>query len=908
MNRLSSLNIDSDLRKLVTSVFYYDDCFIDDGLRRYDITQALHRYLVMHGYETVVFYSVAKGFHSYSKEMLSRFYSEVGQETEGEGHDQHVVNDVITSSRRGSRLLSRKRKGTVNVDNREAVVNVSQPNTNLYRDDLLWRTKSANRLANMQQFIYNLRNRSKVAIIACADDNGQEFDEHYLPEFTETLKDLQSSATRSGAVHKDNRLIVLVKADACRDNIMSLFDKYEPHPSIFLKGFFKSLFTKVTKIANKSSDSSADDGRLLNFDHSYVIPSPTASDVRNLIQLVRMEGGMDKPIVWADIGNICEQFALKSDMTLERLYIEMGQKEGFTYESFKSDGIVRVGDSEQMLEDLTGLGSVKREVEDLKNRMRLAIERNEDISSLNKHLVFYGNPGTGKTTVARIIARIYKDMGLVKKGHLVEVSREHLCGRYVGETAIKTQQVIDSALDGILFVDEAYRLADGGENDYGKEAVDTILARMENDRHRLVVIFAGYENDMKRLYKMNSGLKSRFKHFLNFDDYTVDELHEIFIRMTKGKYTVSEEVSEVLREALQYAIEYKSRSDEADYTFANARFVRNLLENVELNVARRGVSSDPALNDTSRLLVSDFEVDNMDEMVGFVPGQTRKNDAGNGGYIQQLNSMIGLDRVKAEVTSLIQDVRYNQLAREAGIEVGESDITRHMVFSGSPGTGKTTVARLMGGIFKELGLLESGHVVEVLRKDLVGKYQGHTAQNVSEIVQRAKGGVLFIDEIYSLVHDEHDSFGREALDTLVPYIENSRADLVVILAGYENLMRRFFSHNPGLESRFNTYIHFEDYSSDEMTQITVSFLSKMGLVVDQDAEGLISEFMASGTASADVNNGNGRKARNVAQKISAAHKSRILSSAGVSPEEIRHCSADDVSRGLESYLNNQLSR
>ena len=733
MNRLSSLNIDSDLSKLVTSVFYYDDCFIDDGLRRYDITQALHRYLVMHGYETVVFYSVAKGFHSYSKEMLSRFYSEVGQEAEGEQQDQHVVNDVITSSRRGSRLLGRKRKGSVNMDTRETSVNVSQPAANLYRDDLLWRTKSANRLANMQQFIYNLRNRKKVAIVACADDNGQEFDERYLPEFTETLKDLQSSSTRSGALHKGNRLIVLVKADACRDNIMSLFDQYEPHPSVFLQGFFKSLFTKVSKNVNKSSDSSGNDRRILNFDHSYVIPSPTASDIRNLMQLVRMEGGMDKPVVWADIDNICEQFALKSDMTLDRLYIEMRQKEGFTYESFKSDGIVRVGDSEQMLEDLIGLASVKREIEDLKNRMRLAMEHNEDISSMNKHLVFYGNPGTGKTTVARIIARIYKDLGLIRKGHLVEVSREHLCGEHIGETAIKTQQVIDSAIDGILFVDEAYRLADGGEKDFGKEAVDTILARMENDRHRLVVIFAGYENDMKRLYKLNSGLKSRINSYLKFDDYTVDELHEIFIRMAKGRYAISEEVSDVLREAIQYAIEYKARSNDSDYTFANARFVRNLLEKVEFNVARRGVSRDPALNDTSRLIVSDFEIDNMDEMIGFVPGQTRKKDASDDGYIQQLNSMIGLGRVKEEVNAMVQDARYNQIAREAGVDVGETDVTRHMVFSGSPGTGKTTVARLMGGIFKELGLLESGHVVEVLRKDLVGKYQGHTLSFTASI-------------------------------------------------------------------------------------------------------------------------------------------------------------------------------
>ena len=557
-------------------------------------------------------------------------------------------------------------------------------------------------------------------------------------------------------------------------------------------------------------------------------------------------------------------------------------------------------DSEHMLEGLVGLGSVKREFEDLTNRMRLAIERHEDISSMCRTYVFSGNPGTGKTTVARIIARIYKDMGLVSKGHLVEVSREHLCGRYVGETAIKTQQVIDSALDGILFVDEAYRLADGGENDFGKEALDTILARMENDRHRLVVIFAGYEDDMNRLYKLNGGLMSRINAFIHFDDYTVDELHEIFIKMAKGKYVVSEEVSEVLREALQFALGYKSRSNASDYTFANARFVRNLFEKVELKVARRAVSRDPALNDTSRLLVSDFEIDNMDEMIGFVPGQTSKKEAGDGGYIQQLNSMIGLDRVKAEVTALIQDVRYNQMAKEAGIEVAESDITRHMIFSGSPGTGKTTVARLMGGIFKELGLLKSGHVVEVSRENLCGIHVGETTIQIQRVIDSALDGILFIDEAYRLAYGGENDFGKEALDTILARMENDGHRLVVIFAGYKHEMSYFYNMNIRWKSRITYYLHFDDYSSDEMTQITVLFLTKMGLVVDQDAEGLIREFMIARTSSVGVINANGITAKNIAEKILEAHKSRILSSACVSSSEIRQCSADDVSRGLDS--------
>ena len=192
---------------------------------------------------------------------------------------------------------------------------------------------------------------------------------------------------------------------------------------------------------------------------------------------------------------------------------------------------------------------MKQQIESLKDYIEMCLERGDDITEMNKHLVFYGNPGTGKTTVARIIAGIYKDMGLVSKGHLVEVSREHLVAGYVGQTAIKTSNVIDSALDGILFVDEAYRLADGGENDFGKEAINTLLARMENDRKRLVVIFAGYEKDMNRLFEMNDGLTSRVNSYINFDDYDAGQLKQIFLLSARKKYTITPEVDAVLDES-----------------------------------------------------------------------------------------------------------------------------------------------------------------------------------------------------------------------------------------------------------------------------------------------------------------------------------------------------------------------
>lgn len=616
MNRFEALDINNELRRLVTALFYYDDTYIDDGLRRYDITQALHLYLKKNGYETIVFYSIAKGFHSYEREMLERFLSEVRNETPAQEAPQ-VVNDVITSGRRGSRLLERKRRATLQKDVAEAAVNVSEPNTNLYQENLFWRAKTANRLANMQQFMYNLRNRNNIAIVVRADETQAEFDDRYLPEFVESLSDIQSNMSRGDAENHKARLIVMVNANHCRTRIMSLFNQQEQSPSVFLRGAFKSMFTQIPE------DATEDEARTLNFLYSYVLPSPTVKDIRNLFMLSRFDGNTEKPVSWQDVDSICEQFALKDATRVEILHKLLKKKQGYRYEDFETDGIVKVGASEEELNALIGLQTVKNSIESLKALITLEQQRGKSMKGHNLHMVFYGNPGTGKTTVARIIARIFKDLGILEKGHLVEVSREHLCGQYIGQTAIKTQQVIDSALGGVLFVDEAYRLARGGEKDYGQEAVDTLLARMENDRHRLVVILAGYENDMKQLLTLNEGFESRINTYLNFDDYKASELHEIFVRMVSGKYEISPEIDEIIMDAIRYGMAYPSRVSDANYRFSNARWIRNLVEKIERKVALRNLSPDPAMRDVSRLMAEDFIIGDMKEMAGFVPGVTK---------------------------------------------------------------------------------------------------------------------------------------------------------------------------------------------------------------------------------------------------------------------------------------------
>ncbi|MBQ8657387.1 MAG: AAA family ATPase [Prevotella sp.] len=245
------------------------------------------------------------------------------------------------------------------------------------------------------------------------------------------------------------------------------------------------------------------------------------------------------------------------------------------------------GDPYEELDELIGLKGVKKEVRQLADFVKLQKQRKEKglkTPKMSYHLVFTGSPGTGKTTVARIVARIYKDLGILKRGHLVETDRSGLVAEYVGQTATKTNQIVDSALNGVLFIDEAYALVPvgGGGNDYGQEAISTLLKRMEDDRDRLVVIIAGYTNEMQRFIDSNPGLQSRFNRYINFPDYTPRELYDIFqMYLRKNQYVLSAEAAAYVQQRLDYVVAHKDRN------FGNARYVRNMFEKVIQQQATR---------------------------------------------------------------------------------------------------------------------------------------------------------------------------------------------------------------------------------------------------------------------------------------------------------------------------------
>lgn len=243
-----------------------------------------------------------------------------------------------------------------------------------------------------------------------------------------------------------------------------------------------------------------------------------------------------------------------------------------------------IEDLKKELNEYIGLENIKNEVNNLINLVTVQNLRKEHglkTNDISLHMVFSGNPGTGKTMVARLMARIYRSLGILSKGHLVEVDRSGLVAGFVGQTAIKTADVIKKAIGGVLFIDEAYALTNKTGNDFGQEAVDTLLKAMEDNRENLIVIVAGYTELMKQFVKSNPGLESRFNRFLHFEDYSVQELYDIFIlRCNKSAYTLSDEAKPLLMEVLKWE---KENND----TFGNARGVRNLFENIVVEQANR---------------------------------------------------------------------------------------------------------------------------------------------------------------------------------------------------------------------------------------------------------------------------------------------------------------------------------
>jgi len=566
---------------------------------------------------------------------------------------------------------------------------------------------------------------------------------------------------------------------------------------------------------------------------------------------------------------------------------------------------ISIEDAMAELDSMVGLAGVKEQVRSIAASIEAARRRAVAGVSTDKpmrHFVFLGPPGTGKTTVARVIGKIFYAFGLLDLPDVVEAQRSDLVGEYLGATAIKTNELIDTALGRVLFIDEAYSLVnegDGQADRFGIEAVATLLKRAEDDRENLIIILAGYEQQTEAFLGTNPGLASRFASRIRFPTYSPSEMLALADAQLAAK---GEVLAPPARPTLWRILEEVGRRRITD-ELGNGRFVRTLLEKAgqARDVRVMGAGYEPDAVDLITVDSGDLDrafTELTSRLRGYEDTPTLES------ALAELNELIGLEPVKQQVQAIAAQLRVAKLRDRQGLS--SQPPARHFVFTGPPGTGKTTVARILGRIFAALGLLVRPEVIEAHRADLVGDHLGATAIKTNKLVDSALGGVLFIDEAYSLINSGYsggDAFGAEAVQTLLKRAEDDRDRLVIVLAGYPADMDRFLRSNPGLGSRFSTRVAFPSYCARDLSEVALLLAEQAGDMFEPDAERALADIFDRAVGSGRIDElGNGRFARSLFERACAYRDVRVVRlglAESATAEELTTLTAADVMAAFE---------
>jgi SpoVK/Ycf46/Vps4 family AAA+-type ATPase len=530
------------------------------------------------------------------------------------------------------------------------------------------------------------------------------------------------------------------------------------------------------------------------------------------------------------------------------------------------------GDFDQVMAELNGMIGLQQ----VKNKIRehalylqfINLRRDAGFDESEKmplHCVFMGNPGTGKTTVARMLGHLYYSMGLLSKNTIIEVDRSDLIGEFIGQTAPKVKEVIERARGGVLFIDEAYALARALDDskDFGREVIEILVKEMASETCDFAVVVAGYPKEMETFVNSNPGLKSRFKSFFEFADYYPEELMAIAESSAK-RQTVSftpsakEELFQIITNA------YRTRTK----SFGNARYVDDLVKQAKVNLGIRIMSKEVPQESSKRQLsliqIEDIQKIKLSHRKGELempldPALLTK-------ALSDLNALVGMEKLKIEIRDLVGIVKYYKQTQRPIL----NNFFFHTVLVGNPGTGKTTVARILAQIFRALGILERGHLVETDRQGLIAGYVGQTAIKTSEKIDEAMGGVLFIDEAYSLTQSGMTAtgdFGAEAIQTILKRMEDDRGKFFVFVAGYPENMQAFLKANPGLTSRFDRTLRFEDYTVEELMLIAQKMIQDKSFKITKEGLEALKLHLKNLYTHRDKHFGNARTVRSLVEDI-----------------------------------------
>lgn len=559
------------------------------------------------------------------------------------------------------------------------------------------------------------------------------------------------------------------------------------------------------------------------FDHPaelYCLQGPSYDEFRNLLNRKRICDGVSNTLSPTAIERLsvilCQQTnpankGLK-DIDVERLdtYQNMDKRSIEKRISSISDF-----DSWKKLRSLPGTESIREQFEKYIDDFRYSIENPEE-ARFRPHMVFLGNPGTGKTTIARIFSDILREEGLLSRGHLVSAKVSDLEAGYVGQTRIKTQALCDKARGGVLFIDEAYGLMGTGREqhvDYGQEAIEVLIQFME-ERDSLVIL-AGYELEMENLLKNgNTGFESRIEETSKFyfNDYPAEVLFEIF-KSKIGKREMDTEFETNIK--LVISTMFRSRN----MRWGNAREMEKL--------ARRVLSQQRQNKNTGVLVVNDIP----QELLRMINPELSFDEV-----MSEINQLVGLQSVKKELKRLLNRVKGSRMRALQSDSPQTYLEDMNYLFLGNPGTGKTTVAKMMGNILFQAGILSSSEISKKTVGSIVGGIVGQTSKNIDSMFKDDAGKVIFIDEAYGFL--TQGSEGTNAINAICDNVLDPRfkGRQAIILAGYTDEMGKLINQNPGIPSRFRHKFIFEDYTNPELWSILCDMTQKQGMKFSRVSE------------------------------------------------------------------------
>ncbi|MCM1131909.1 MAG: AAA family ATPase [Ruminococcus flavefaciens] len=781
-----------------------DEFYSADGMKA-DINWTIHRELTENGYKRIVFYNTNKRFYCYDNDSFGLF-------RDGKPVQQERSN--VEPNRRGQGLKKGKwgRKSRPVEENPPKLVKPAPEQAyhvamNPQGENALHQGIMDNHAVLMQMRAMMLNSSVTSAVVIDDADN-----------FVHSL-----------AVNDEWKSFMneVIKLPSENVNIMIL------------------VFPDSNSGAPVVLDNLVKDNDVLANLNSISILQPNSSEICNMLNYFRLTKGLrikvnELPEVAKEITRCIakitqdsvEATGMAQGVRIRFLYhllenfIRTGQvlEKDNCYKIFSEEyNIKKIPSAEQLLNSMIGMEEVKKNIvekfrgQNPDKRGWLKIEEANRIKppavfpakSGYMHIALKGNPGTGKTTVAKLLGQYFSEFGYLRTGHVVETDRSGLVAGYVGQTAIKTMEAVQKARGGVLFIDEAYALKQDEHDTFGQECIDTLIKAMDQYRSDLLVVFAGYPDEMDEFLTANAGFKRRIREEITIEDYTPDEMNRILVKMLRDRnLRLSDDLARRMPDFCENWV------NTADENWGNAGEAEKLAEDMENEFIKDESAVYEGTGD-SRIGIAEERHIPEKYRVNLLPiSEVRAN------AVNDIKSMPGLQGVKDEIENI-----------ENKIIVGQISEPGHYAFLGAPGTGKTTVARKMGMLFRSHNVLKRGHLIEVSSGQLIEEVNKNSG-NFNAFANKALDGVLFIDEAYQLMNTAN---GRDIIDSLVKFMEDNRKRVCVIVAGYDDDMNDMFRKaNAGFQSRISKRIHFDNYNGDELFSILGTMLESYGLKADDD--------------------------------------------------------------------------